>query len=40
MSRQFFGWVTSIGEGMRIAGPSDVAAEYREYLEKILKQYQ
>ena len=40
VSRQFFGWVTSIGEGMRIAGPKEVVAEYEDYLRNILHQYQ
>ncbi len=39
VSPQFFGWVTGIGEGMRIAGPLSVQKEYREYLSKILAGY-
>ena len=40
VSRQFFGWVTAIGEDMLIEGPEEIRAEYREYVEKILAGYQ
>ena len=40
VSPQFFGWVTGIGSGMRIAGPQNVQKEYREYLAKILEGYE
>lgn len=39
VSRQFFGWVTGIGKGMRIAGPEHVKSAYREYLREILEKY-
>lgn len=40
VSPQFFGWVTGIGSGMKIAGPESVQKEYREYLSKILEGYE
>lgn len=39
VSPQFFGWVTGIGEKMRIAAPEHVKEEYREYLLRIMKGY-
>ena len=39
VSRQFFGWVTGLGAGVKIEGPERVACEYREYLQEILGQY-
>lgn len=39
VSRQFFGWVTAIGDQMKIAGPKRVQDEYREYLRAIIESY-
>lgn len=39
VSRQFFGWVTGIGNKLCIAGPEHVRTEYREYLQEILREY-
>lgn len=39
VSRQFFGWLTGIGEEMQIVGPESVKEEYSEYLKKILNRY-
>ena len=39
VSRQFFGWVTGLGSGVRIEGPEHVVRAYREYLQEILGQY-
>lgn len=36
VSRQFFGWVTGIGNKMKIAEPEHVKEAYREYLKDIL----
>lgn len=36
VSRQFFGWVTAIGEDMQIEAPEEIREEYREYLKRIL----
>lgn len=40
VSRQFYGWVTGIGSGMRIAGPNEVVREYYEYMKGLLGQYE
>ena len=40
VSPQFFGWITGIGTGIRIAGPAHVQEEYREYLGNVLKLYE
>ena len=39
VSPQFFGWITGIGSGMRIAGPNEVVREYYEYLRELLTMY-
>ena len=39
VSPQFFGWVTAVGERMRIEGPEEVKQQYQEQLHKILKNY-
>lgn len=39
VSRQFFGWVTGLGNALKIEAPERVVDEYREYLGKILKCY-
>ena len=39
VSRQFFGWLTGLGNGVRIQAPSEVAERYRTYLCEILKDY-
>ncbi len=36
VSRQFFGWLTGLGAGVRIEAPQRVAQEYRAYLQEIL----
>ena len=40
VSPQFFGWVTGIGSGMKIAGPESVRKEYMEYLSNIMEGYE
>lgn len=40
VSRQFFGWVTGLGEGVQIESPERVKAQYEAYLASILKKYQ
>ena len=40
VSSQFFGWITGIGSGMRIAGPNEVVREYYEYLQELMGQYE
>lgn len=39
VSRQFFGWITGIGEGLEIIGPEPTRKEYARYLKEILKKY-
>ena len=39
VSSQFFGWVTGIGSGMKITGPENVKAEYKAYLQDVLRSY-
>ena len=39
VSPQFYGWVTGIGNGMKITGPKEVVREYREYLQELVDQY-
>lgn len=39
VSKQFFGWLTGLGNSVRIYGPEKTAAAYREYLQDILEQY-
>ncbi len=40
VSHQFFGWVTALGADVRIAAPSNVVEEYRQYIDKIRNQYE
>ena len=39
VSPQFFGWLTGIGDKMRIAAPEHVKKAYREYLIHLIKGY-
>ena len=39
VSRQFFGWVFSLGEGIKIAGPDDVVKQMRTEIERMINQY-
>jgi len=40
ISPQFFGWVTGIGNKMKIAEPFDVQEEYKEYVKDIMRLYE
>lgn len=40
VSPQFFGWVSALGTGVKIVYPDTVVFEYREYLKKLLGQYE
>lgn len=40
VSGQFFGWLSGLGTGVEVIGPSDVKAAYREHLKKILESMQ
>lgn len=39
VSRQFFGWLTGLGRGVKVESPESVAEEYRNYLQDILNNY-
>lgn len=39
VSRQFFGWITGIGEMIQITAPERVKQEYIEYLSRIMEKY-
>ena len=39
VSRQFFGWLTGLGDGVRIQAPEDVRQRYCRYLDRILEDY-
>lgn len=40
VSGQFFGWLTGLGQGACLLGPTDIVNEYREYLYSVMKNYQ
>ena len=37
ISGQFYGWLTGVGSGVKIAAPKEEREKYRKYLENILK---
>ena len=37
VSRQFFGWLTGIGEQMQLVQPAETREEYRQYLAQLLE---
>lgn len=39
VSRQFFGWLTGLGKGVKIESPTKVEEAYRSYLQEILQVY-
>lgn len=39
VSQQFFGWITGIGDKMRLIGPASIKEEYKQYLLGILQNY-
>ena len=39
VSSQFFGWFTGVGSRMRIVGPEDIKQQYKEYLQRVLRNY-
>lgn len=39
VSGQFFGWLTGLGNGVRLEGPDWVVEAYREHLQKIIAGY-
>jgi predicted DNA-binding transcriptional regulator YafY len=40
VSPQFFGWLAGLSDRVKIHGPQDVAEAYKDYLGKILKNYE
>ena len=40
VSKQFFGWLASLGRWVKIEGPEDVVAEMKEFAEKLAAVYQ
>lgn len=39
VSGQFFGWVMSLGEGVKLLGPDDVAEQMKKEIERLTRQY-
>ena len=39
VSRQFLGWVFSLGDGIKIVGPDDVVEEMRMEVTRLIQQY-
>lgn len=39
VSKQFFGWITGLGNGVKIDSPQNVANEYKEFIKEIIKKY-
>lgn len=39
VSNQFFGWISSIGNAVQIAAPSDVVGQYKQFLSELLEKY-
>ena len=39
VSRQFYGWLTGIGSGIRITGPEEVVKDYYKYMKDLMEHY-
>lgn len=39
VSKQFLGWIISLGEGVRIVGPSEVVEQMKQEIERLVRQY-
>ena len=39
VSPQFYGWVASIGGGIRITAPQNVVDEMRDFAQELCRQY-
>lgn len=39
VSRQFFGWLTGLGQAVKIEAPEQIVQAYRKHLKDIIKQY-
>lgn len=40
VSRQFLGWIISLGEGVKILGPDEVVEQMHQEIERLKKQYE
>lgn len=40
VSKQFFGWIASLGRWVKITGPDDVVAEMRDFVQKLANAYE
>ena len=40
VSKQFFGWIASLGRWVKITGPDDVVSQMREFVQKLAKAYE
>lgn len=40
VSSQFFGWIFSLGEGVRIIGSSEVVEQMKQEIERVGRQYE
>ena len=40
VSKQFFGWIASLGRWVKIEGPDDVVAEMRDFANKLASVYE
>ena len=40
VSRQFLGWIISLGEGVKIVAPDEVVAQIKKEIERLVRQYQ
>ena len=39
VSKQFLGWIFSLGEGVRILGPTEVIEQMQQEIERLIRQY-
>lgn len=39
VSKQFLGWIFSLGEGVRIVGPTEVIEQMQQEIERLVRQY-
>ena len=40
VSKQFFGWIASLGRWVKITGPDEVVTEMREFVQKLASAYE
>lgn len=39
VSRQFLGWIISLGEGVKIISPDEVVEQMKKEIERLVSQY-